>query len=183
MTHTVNGDTSAGDTYYEWWYVSCWHILWMVIRQLVTHTYEWWYFSWWHTVWMAILQMLRHTMNGDTADLCWHICLMVILQLVTHTMNGDTSGAGTYTTQNLLGITVYGGIIFLGMGIMQKLNMSCIRGQVYFMNFIVVYQIWTIDNTHSVIKVTDTPKWRFHNVTPGHENVRNSSNTRINDCQ
>ena len=30
--------------------------------------------------------------------------------------------------------------------------MADIRGHVYFMNFNVAYQIWTIDNTHSVIK-------------------------------
>ena len=31
-----------------------------------------------------------------------------------------------YTNQHLLGITVYGGIILLGMGITQQLNMACI---------------------------------------------------------
>ena len=38
-------------------------------------------------------------------------------------------------------MTVYGGIIFLDMGITQKLNMARIRGQVYFLNSIAVYQI------------------------------------------
>ena len=69
------------------------------------------------------------------------------------------------------------------MGITQKLNMFCIRGHVYFMNFNAAYQISTTDNTHSVIKESDPPKWRFHNVTPCHENAQNSPNTRNNNCQ
>ena len=46
-----------------------------------------------------------------------------------------------YTTHNLLGITVYGGISFFGMGITQTMNMACIRGHVYFMNVNAVFQI------------------------------------------
>ena len=52
-------------------------------------------------------------------------------------------------------IIVDGGIIFLGMGSTQKLNMACIRGHVYVMKCNAVCQIWTIDNTHSVIKESD----------------------------
>ena len=34
-----------------------------------------------------------------------------------------------------------GGIIFFGMCITQKLKMACIRGHVYFLNGIAVYQM------------------------------------------
>ena len=47
------------------------------------------------------------------------------------------------------------------MGITQKLNLACGRGHVYFLNFIVVYQIWTICNKRSVVKELSPLNWSF----------------------
>ena len=45
------------------------------------------------------------------------------------------------------------------MGITQKLNLACGRGHVYFLNVIVVYQIWTIYNKRSVVKELYPLNW------------------------
>ena len=66
-----------------------------------------------------------------------------------------------YTTHNLLGSLYKGFFKFFGMRITQKLNMAYILGHVYFLNFIAVYKMCTIDNTRSVVKEADPQNGGF----------------------
>ena len=57
--------------------------------------------------------------------------------------------------------SLFRAVLYLTACVSHKLKTACIREHVYFLNFIAIYQMWTIGNTRSVIKEADHQKWRF----------------------